>query len=62
VSLGGVTASSLVFAVLAQNRSGRYVRAAVPESGKFTIYLNQNVSSDTKVSWIVFTNPSNGSG
>jgi hypothetical protein len=62
VNLSGVTASSLVFAVLAQNRSGRYVRAVVPESGKFTIYLNQAVGSDTKVSWIVFTNPGNLSG
>lgn len=61
VNFAAVTASSLVFAVLAQNRSGRYVRAVVPESGKFTIYLNQNVSNDTKVSWIIFTNP-NGSG
>lgn len=62
VTLAGCTASSLVFAVLAQNRTGRYVRAAVPEAGKFTIYLNQSVGSDTKVSWIVFTNPSNHSG
>jgi len=62
VSLSGVTSSSLVLAVLAQNRSGRYVRAVVPESGKFTIYLNQSVGSDTKVTWIVFTNPSNLSG
>ena len=62
VNVGGVTSSSLVLAVLAQNRSGRYVRAVVPESGKFTIYLNRSVGSDTKVTWIVFTNPSNFSG
>jgi hypothetical protein len=62
VNLAGATANSLVFAVLAQNRDGRYVRAAVPESGKFTIYLNANVANDTKVSWIVFTNPNTLTG
>ena len=59
VTLPGCTASTLIIAVLAQNRAGRYVRAAVPESGKFTIYLNQNVGSATKVSWIALTNPVN---
>jgi hypothetical protein len=59
VNLAGCTSNTLVIAVLAQNRDGRYVRAAVPESGKFTIYLNANVGSNTKVSWIAFTNPAN---
>ena len=54
VSLQGVTSTSLVFAVLAANRSGRYVRAVVPVQGQFTIYLNSSVSSSTPVSWIVF--------
>jgi hypothetical protein len=62
VNLPGCTANTLVIAVLAQNRSGRYVRAAVPESGKFTIYLNGNVSNNTKVSWIAFTNPATLTG
>jgi hypothetical protein len=62
VNLAGTTANTLVFAVLAQNRDGRYVRAAVPESGKFTIYLNANVGNDTKVSWIAFTNPNTLTG
>jgi len=62
VNLAGCTGATLVFAVLAQNRDGRYVRAAVPESGKFTIYLNANVGSNTKVSWIAFSNPSNFGG
>ena len=57
VNLAACTANTLVIAVLAQNRDGRYVRAAVPEAGKFTIYLNANVGSNTKVSWIAFTNP-----
>ena len=62
VSLAGCTSNTLVIAVLAQNRSGRYVRAAVPESGKFTIYLNGNVGSNTKVAWIAFTNPATMTG
>lgn len=53
VTLAGVTTSSRVFAVLYSNRSGRYVRAAVPTSGSFTIYLNSTVSSTTYVSWFV---------
>ena len=59
VNLAGCSSNTLVIAVLAQNRDGRYVRAAVPEAGKFTIYLNANVGSSTKVSWIAFTNPAN---
>jgi hypothetical protein len=62
VNLAGCTAATLVIAVLSQNRDGRYVRAAVPESGKFTIYLNANVGSNTKVSWIAFTNPATFTG
>jgi hypothetical protein len=62
VTLAGCTSSTLVFAVLASNRSGRYVRAVVPAAGKFTIYLNSTVSSSTNVAWIAFTNPSNHSG
>jgi hypothetical protein len=62
VTLAGCTSSTIVFAVLAANRSGRYVRAVVPASGKFTIYLNSTVSSSTLVAWIAFTNPVNHSG
>ena len=62
VSLPGCTSNTLVIAVLAQSRGSRYVRAAVPESGKFTIYLSGNVSKNTKVSWIAFTNPSTLTG
>lgn len=57
VNLAGCNSNTLVIAVLAQNRAGRYVRAAVPETGKFTIYLNNDVGSNTKVSWIAFSNP-----
>ncbi len=53
VTLAGVTTASLVFAVLYSNRSGRYVRAVAPTTGKFTIYLNAAVTSSTYVSWFV---------
>jgi len=49
----GVTFSSLVFAVLRSNRSGRYVRAVVPTAGSFTIYLNAAVTSSSYVVWFV---------
>jgi hypothetical protein len=51
----GVTANSLIFAVLATNRSGRWVRAVVPGAGKFTVYLNTSVASGTSylVWWII---------
>lgn len=53
VNLAGVSTSSRVFAVLHSNRSGRYVRAVVPTTGYFTIYLNTTVSSSTYVAWFV---------
>ncbi len=53
VTLAGVTTSSLVFAVLHSNRSGVYVRAVVPASGSFTIYLNKAVTSTTYVAYFV---------
>jgi hypothetical protein len=53
VTLAGVTASSRVFAVLHSNRTGRYVRAVVPTTGSFTIYLNTTVTSSSYVAWFV---------
>jgi hypothetical protein len=53
VIVSGVASSSMVYAVLATSRAGRWVRAVVPASGYFTIYLNTKVSSATKVSWFV---------
>lgn len=53
VNLAGVSTGSRVFAVLHSNRSGRYVRAVVPTTGYFTIYLNTTVSSSTYVAWFV---------
>lgn len=53
VTLAGVTSGSRVFAVLHSNRSGRYVRAVVPTTNAFTIYLNTTVTSATYVAWFV---------
>ena len=53
INLAGVSANSRVFAVLHSNRSGRYVRAVVPTTGSFTIYLNSAVTSATFVAWFV---------
>ena len=53
ISLSGVASNSRVFAVLASNRSGRYVRAVVPTTNSFTIYLNTTVTSTTVVTWFV---------
>jgi len=53
VSLAGVSASSRVFALIHSNRSGRWVRAVVPTTGSFKIYLNTTVSSTTYVAWFV---------
>ena len=53
ITLAGVASNSRVFAVLASNRSGRYVRAVVPATNSFTIYLNTTVTSTTVVTWFV---------
>jgi hypothetical protein len=53
VNMAGVSFSSHVFAVLRSNRASRYVRAVVPTTGSFTIYLNATVSSSTYVVWFV---------
>ena len=53
VTLAGVSASSRVFALIHSNRSGRWVRAVVPTTNSFKIYLNATVSSTTYVSWFV---------
>jgi hypothetical protein len=53
VTLAGTTSGSKVFAVLGSNRAGRYVRAVVPTTGKFTVYLNTTVTAATYVTWWV---------
>jgi hypothetical protein len=53
VALAGVTTTSKVFAVFSTSESGRWVRAVVPSTNKFTIYLNTTLSSSAVVSWFV---------
>lgn len=53
VNLAGVSSGSRVFAVLHSNRAGRWVRAVVPATGKFTIYLNTTTTSAAYVAWFV---------
>jgi hypothetical protein len=53
VYLAGVTTGSKIFAVLATSESGRYVRAVVPATGKFTVYLNTTLTSSAVVAWFV---------
>jgi hypothetical protein len=50
-----IDAGSLVLAVLQQDRSGIFVRSAVPNAtgDSFTIHLNKAVASDTKVGWFI---------
>jgi hypothetical protein len=53
VSVASATSSNYAFAVLNTNRTGIYVRAVVPASGKITIYLNKAPSSSTSVAWVL---------
>ena len=53
VNMLGTTASSRIFAVVASNRPGRYVRAVVPTANAFTVYLNATATSDSVVAWFV---------
>jgi hypothetical protein len=47
----GVTASSIVFAVLQTAETGVWVRAAVPGTGKFTVYFNKALTTSAYVGW-----------
>src|SRR3954447_19004098 len=53
VNLPGMSSSCHVLAVLRSNRGCRWVRAVVPTTGHFTIYLNTAVTSSTSVAWFV---------
>jgi hypothetical protein len=52
-SVAGVTTSSMVFALLQHAESGTWVRAAVPASGKITIYFNKALPTSSVVAWFV---------
>lgn len=62
VSLAGCTSQTLIMAMMASNRSGRWVRAVVPTTGSFTIYRNGTLTSAAYVAWMAFTNPSSHAG
>lgn len=49
----GMTATSVVIAVLQTRETGTWVRAAVPAAGKFTVYFNRALPSSSVVGWIV---------
>jgi len=51
--LPGVTSSSIVIAVLQNVPSGTWIRAAVPGSGKITVYFNKALPSTAIVGWMV---------
>jgi hypothetical protein len=53
ITVAGTTPSSRVFAILASNRASRYVRAAVPATDRFTVYLNASAISDSVVAWFI---------
>lgn len=53
VTMAGVTSASLVLVTLRTRRSGVYVAAAVPATGKFTVYLNKAVTAATYFAYLV---------
>jgi hypothetical protein len=53
VTMSGVTTSSYVVATLQTNVSGLYVRAVVPASGSFKIYLSKSASKKVWVGFVV---------
>jgi hypothetical protein len=53
ITLAGVTTSSMVIATLQTYRSGFYIAAAVPATGKFTVYLNKAATATTYFAWFV---------
>ncbi len=52
-----LSAASLVLATLQQDRSGVYVRSAVPNvaASSFTVHLSKAVTASTSVAWFVAT-------
>jgi hypothetical protein len=53
ITQGGTRSTSRVFATLASNRPGRSVRAVVPTTDKFTVYMNAAMTSDAVLTWWV---------
>ena len=53
ISMLGVTSASKVFAVFASSETGRWVRAVVSATGKFTVYFNASLTSSAVVAYFV---------
>jgi hypothetical protein len=53
ITMGGVTTSSYILATLQTSVSGLYVRAVVPASGSFTIYLSKAPGKTVYVGYLV---------
>jgi hypothetical protein len=53
VSVANMTSGNAAYAVLNTSRTGVYVRAVVPGTGKITIYLNKAVPASTSIAWLV---------
>jgi hypothetical protein len=53
VAVSNMTSANMAFAVLQASRTGVYVRAVVPATGKIIIYLSKAVTSSTSVAWLV---------
>ncbi len=53
VTMAGVTTSSYVVATMQTNVSGLYVRAVVPTTGSFTIYLSKAPGKTAVVAYVV---------
>lgn len=52
-STPGVTTSSIIIAVLQTSEAGTWVRAAVPATGRFTVYFNRALPSSSYVGWFI---------
>ena len=53
ISVPGLTATMMAFAVLQSSEAGTWVRAAVPATGVLRIYLNKALTSSAVVAWLV---------
>ena len=53
VTMAGVTTSSYIIATMQTNVSGLYVRAVVPTTGSFTIYLSKAPGKTAVVAYVV---------
>lgn len=53
VNVAGVSPLNIVIAVLNSGGGGRFVRTAIPYTGKIVIYLNAAATTTTSVGWLV---------